>query len=1049
MEDALLTQVSSERRTPHWNSVRQDKPGDSLLAYGHTQTSERRGLTPPTLFPVRSLTFTGKHVPEAKTRRIRSTGPVSFPGHEDYNDSGIQVLREVQQRMGSEIQPDLSSLNLPFVEQLLADYARDPASVPAHWREYFDRLRREGQLAEGGRIGPSFRARSIFNPVNGDGARLAGPTRAVPPGTLDVVSLQDRVDQLIRAYRVRGHVVAKTDPLGGPRPYQPELDPGFYGFTEADMDRPFSTRTIYGPDVSTLREILERMQRAYCGSIGVQYMHIDQIGVRHWLQDRIEGESRYRLTRDEQIRVLTRLTDAVIFEEFIQKKFVGAKRFSLEGAESLIPLLDLAIEKAGADGIREIVLGMAHRGRLNVLANIMGKGPQEIFREFEDRYPQMNVGRGDVKYHLGYSSDWVTAQGRKVHLSLCFNPSHLEFVNPVVQGRMRAKQDRYCDKERHRGMALLIHGDAAFAGEGIVQETLNLSELEGYSTGGTIHVIVNNQIGFTTLPSEGRSSLHASAVAKMLQIPIFHVNGEDPEAVAQVIRLAMDFRRDFHRDVVIEMYCFRRYGHNETDEPAFTQPVLYRRLAQRQSVRDSYLEHLLELGEVTREEADRISEQRRARLEEALNQAKTEVYHPVCPLHTGVWSGYFGGPARLEHDVETGVDRERLSQLLEATTRLPEGFRPHPTLVKWLAARREMARGERPLDWSAAEALGFATLAAQGYRVRVSGQDSARGTFSHRHAVLHDYEDGRTFMPLQHVAPGQAPIEIYNSPLSEAGVLGFEYGYSLDCPDGLVVWEAQFGDFVNVAQVIIDQFLASAEVKWQRLSGLVLLLPHGFEGQGPEHSSARLERFLMLAAEDNMQIINPTTPAQIFHALRRQVIRRWRKPLVVMTPKSLLRHPAATSSLNELATGTFRRIIPDDQTAERSPERVILCSGKIYYDLVQHRNAFGREDIPIIRVEQLYPLFDSELCSTLSRYPDHTPVYWVQEEPRNMGAWPHMRLRFGEKICGRWPLQGIARAESSSPATGSAASHKLEQQMILEQAFGETATGAGPNKSLR
>lgn len=938
--------------------------------------------------------------------------------------------------MSSDIPTDVSSLNLPFVEQLLADYSRDPDSVPSHWREYFDGLKRKGHLVDSGRVGPSFRPATIFNPLNGNGLRAAARIPAVPAGTLDVVNLQDRVDQLIRAYRVRGHVVAQTDPLGAPRPYQPELDPGFYGFTPADMDRPFSSRTIYGPDVSTLREIVERMQNTYCRSIGVQFMHIDQLGVRHWLQDRMEGtENRCRLTRDEQLRILTRLTDAVIFEEFIQKKFVGAKRFSLEGAESLIPLLELAIEKAGADGAREIVLGMAHRGRLNVLANIMGKGPQEIFREFEDRYPQMNVGRGDVKYHLGYSTDWVTTGGRKVHLSLCFNPSHLEFVNPVVEGRVRAKQDRYCDNERHRGMAFLIHGDAAFAGEGIVQETLNLSEVEGYCTGGTIHVILNNQIGFTTLPREGRSSMYSSAVAKMLQIPIFHVNGEDPEAVAQVIRMALDFRRDFHRDVVIEMYCYRRYGHNETDEPAFTQPVLYRQIAKRPSVRDSYLDHLLKLGEISRDEADRISDERRQNLEDELKKTRSETYYPVCPLYKGIWAGYFGGPARRVQDVETGVERERLSQLLERLTTLPEGFRPHPTLEKWLHARREMAHGERPLDWSAGEALGLASLAIEGYRVRVSGQDSARGTFSHRHAILHDHQNGQTYTPLQRLDEKQAPVEICNSPLSEAGVLGFEYGYSLDWPDGLVVWEAQFGDFVNAGQVIIDQFLASAEKKWQRLSGLVMLLPHGFEGQGPEHSSGRLERFLMLAAEDNIQVCNPTTPAQLFHLLRRQVIRMWRKPLIVMSPKSLLRHPAAISSLEELTRGTFRRIIPDELEREHPPEKVILCSGKVYYDLIQHRNAYGREDIPVIRLEQLYPLEDEELKDVLDAYPDGTPVYWVQEEPRNMGAWPSLRVRYGEKLCGRWPLRGICRAESASPATGSAASHKLEQQMLLEEAF--------------
>lgn len=935
-----------------------------------------------------------------------------------------------------------SCFNLPFIEQMFLAYRQDPASVPAHWRDYFKQMAQDSPPGDqvNGRMGPSFKPASIFNPGISTSPQVPGTRRPhLVGGALDIENLQDRVDQMIRAYRVRGHVVAKTDPLGRPRPHQPELDPEFYGFTEADMDRPFSTRTIYGPDVSTLREIVYRLHKTYCRSIGVQFMHIDQIGVRHWLQDRMEGtENSCKLTRDEQLRILTRLTDAVIFEEFIQKKYVGAKRFSLEGGESLIPLLDLAIEKAGSDGVREVVLGMAHRGRVNVLANIMGKSPREVFREFEDRFPQLSPGYGDVKYHLGHSTDWITTEGKKVHLSLCFNPSHLEFVNPVVEGRTRAKQDYCGDSKRQFGMAMLIHGDAAFAGEGVVQETLNLSELAGYTTGGTLHVIVNNQIGFTTLPEEGRSSLYASGIGKMLQIPIFQVNGEDPEAVAQVVRLAMDFRRDFQRDVIIEMYCFRRYGHNEADEPAFTQPQMYRQIVRRESVRENYLAHLLALGEITREEADKIADQRRQRLEEELKKTRSEVYHPVCPMLKGLWSGYVGGPARKHKDVETAVSRDRLSEILAKLTELPEGFHPHPVLEKWLAVRRAMGKGERPLDWTAAETLALATIAAEGHRIRVSGQDSQRGTFSQRHAVLHDYEDGHTYMPLGNIASDQAPIEIVNSPLSEAGVLGFEYGYSLDRPDALVIWEAQFGDFVNAAQVIVDQFIASAEQKWQRLSGIVLLLPHGFEGQGPEHSSARLERFLSLAAEDNIQIANPTTPAQYFHLLRRQILRRWRKPLVILTPKSLLRSPVAVSSLEDLAGSTFQRIIPDDlprTDSTESAEKIILCSGKVYYDLVQHRRAFGRDQVPIIRIEQLYPLFEDELERVLAPYPADVPVYWVQEEPRNMGAWPYLRTRFGDRLLGRWQLKGICRPESANPASGSATSHKIEQQQLLEQAF--------------
>jgi 2-oxoglutarate dehydrogenase E1 component len=736
------------------------------------------------------------------------------------------------------------------------------------------------------------------------------------------------------------------------------------------------------------------------------------------------------------LRIQTRLTDATIFEEFIQKRFTGAKSFSLEGAESLIPLLDLTIEKAGDQGIREIVMGMAHRGRLNVLANIIGKSPQEIFREFADIDPKLHLGRGDVKYHLGYSGDWITVARLKVHLSLSFNPSHLEFVSPVAIGRVRAKQDRIADTKRSHTMTLVIHGDAAFAGEGIVQETFNLSQLEGYKTGGTIHVVVNNQIGFITSPSEGRSSTYATDVAKMLQIPIFHVNGEDPEAVALVVRLAMDFRSQFKRDVVIDMYCYRRRGHNEGDEPSFTHPVLYRAIESRKSVRDSYLGCLLELGEITRDEADRIAREQTQKLDEELSVARSDDYVVRPQAYPGVWKGYVGGRNADVQEVATGLDRARLAALLEIQTQLPADFHPHPKIVRFLDARREMARGERPLDWSAAEALAFGSLAEAGYRVRLSGQDTTRGTFSQRHAVLHDFNDGHRYTPLQFVAKGQAPVEIINSPLSEAGVLGFEYGYSLDCPNGLVMWEAQFGDFVNAAQVIVDQFIASAETKWNRLSGLVLLLPHGFEGMGPEHSSARLERFLALAADSNMQIMNLTSPAQYFHALRRQVLRPWRKPLVIMTPKSLLRHPQAVSSLDACATGHFETVIPDSDERKSTVDGVLVCSAKLYYELVNEREDLGRHDVAIVRLEQLYPLPMERLKTALAEYRDGTPVYWVQEEPENMGAWRFLLARFGGELFDRLPFSGIYRRASSSPATGSASSHKMEQKELLMQAFG-------------
>jgi len=936
----------------------------------------------------------------------------------------------------------LNSHNLEFVEQLYAQFLSDPESVPPDWRQYFAELSRKAGYDGRSVRGPSFRPQSLFH------ARAAGGNGRVVAGRLSEAALQERVDQLIRNYRVRGHRIAHLDPLEQPGPHPPELELAHYDFTEADLDRPCSTCTMRGPAVRTLREILESLRTTYCRYIGAQFMHIDDLSVREWLQERMEStENRIDLPRETQLKILTRLTDAVVFEEFIQKKYLGAKSFSLEGAESLIPLLHLAIEKAGADGIDEIVFGMAHRGRLNVLANIMGKHPRAIFREFEDVDPELHTGRGDVKYHLGYSGDWDTDAGSRVHLSLCFNPSHLEFVNPVALGRMRAKQDRFGRSDGRNGMVLLIHGDAAFAAEGIVQESLNLSQLKAYSVGGTIHIVVNNQLGFTTGPSEGRSSVYCTDVAKMLQIPIFHVNGEHPEAVAQVIHLAMDFRKQFQRDVVIDMYCYRMHGHNESDEPSFTQPVLYRRIEEQKSVRENYLEHLLELRGITRDEAEQIAEERRHHLERELQTARSEEYAPPMQAFGGLWENYQGGPESEAADVETGVDRNRLAELLELQTQFPEDFRPHRKIERATQRRREMVQGERPLDFSAAEALAFASLATEGHRIRMSGQDSARGTFSQRHAVLCDVEDGHTYVPLQHLAEEQAAVDIYNSPLCEAGVLGFEYGYSLDYPDGLVLWEAQYGDFANAAQVIIDQFLASAEDKWRRLSGLVLLLPHGFEGQGPEHSSARLERFLLLAAEDNIQVAAPTTPAQYFHLLRRQVLRRWRKPLIVMTPKSLLRHPEVVSSFEDLEADGFQRVLSDQpysasseanetNTTNDSVQRVLLCSGKIYYELNARRRKLERDDIALVRLEQLHPFPADHLRETLSVYADGTPAFWVQEEPENMGAWRFVRTHCGPHLFDRMPLDVISRPASASPATGSKKAHEMEQESLIAAAVG-------------
>lgn len=925
-------------------------------------------------------------------------------------------------------------MNLEFVESMYVEFLNDPLSVPEDFRRWFETIEPDREFERQPKLRPDFRPPALF----GDGLRLASKA-AQSSGVSEAAVNQERLAQLVRAYRERGHMVAHVDPLGLARPALPELDPSFHGLSEDALDRKFSAKTIGGPDVLTLREIIERLRNTYCRSIGVQFMHIANREVRNWLTQRMEEtENRIRISRDGQLRILTKLTDAVIFEEFLQTKYIGAKIFSLEGSESLIPLLTFALDRAGERGVDEVVLAMAHRGRLNVLANIVGKSPREIFREFEDRDPELFLGSGDVKYHLGYHSQHFTPSGRRVQLSLCFNPSHLEYVNPVALGRTRALQDRSSDTPRWKKMALLVHGDAALAGEGIVPETLNLAGLDAYTTGGTIHVVINNQIGFTTPTNQARSSTYATDVAKMLDIPVFHVNGEDPEAVAQVVELAVDFREKFGLDVFIDMYGYRRHGHNEGDEPTFTQPLLYATISRRKGVRDGYLEHLLKLGGITRAEADQIAAERRNTLEIELSKARS---HDYVREHNGgasCWKPYLGGLEDAVQEVETAVNAERLEELLMGLTRLPEGFRPHRKLERWLEQRVEMAHGERRLDWGAGEALALATLVTQGTPVRMTGQDCERGTFSHRHSVLHDFETGASYFSLGHLSPNQAPIQICNSPLSEAGVLGFEYGFSLECPEWLVIWEAQFGDFFNVAQVIVDQFIASGEDKWKQLSGLTLFLPHGYEGMGPEHSSARIERWLSLASEQNLQICQPTTPAQLFHMLRRQVLRQWRKPLVVFSPKSLLRHPKATSALEEFTTGSFARILADPQfegISKREVRKILLCSGKAYYSLEQQREEQGIKDVAILRLEQLYPLPDVLLKAALAPYPEGIPVVWTQEEPENMGAHRHLYARFGTSLFSRHPFSSVTRAESASPATGSASSHRMEQEELLAQAF--------------
>jgi 2-oxoglutarate dehydrogenase E1 component len=919
--------------------------------------------------------------------------------------------------------------SVAYIENFYAEYQRDPHSVSPEWQDYFLTIA-NGSNGSAKSL-PSFKARSLFNPA----ASSYPPANTFFQPDPQVANISERLHQLIHNHRGRGHLIAAVNPLKMELAHVPELELDFYGFAETELDMLVNSPALPYDTPLTVREIFQRLRNTYCRSIGVQFMHIDDLHARQWLQRRMEeSQNRLEVSRDEQLRILTRLTDAVVFEQFLRTKFLGAKTFSLEGCETLLPLLDLAIEKSGHQGVKNIIFGMGHRGRLNVLAHIIGKNPSDIFREFSDADPALWPKRGDVKYHLGHSGDWITAAGNKIHLSLCFNPSHLEFVDPVVLGRVRAHQDRLGDRDCKQVLGILIHGDAAFAGEGVIQETLNLSKLKGYAVGGVLHVIVNNQIGFTTSPSDGRSTTYATDVAKMLQVPIFHVNGEDPEAVAQVVQLAMDFRAEFQSDVFIDMYGYRRLGHNETDEPTFTQPVLYRKIAERPNVREGYLSHLLELKNVSREEADEIMAERHAKLEEQLKVASTEKYDPA-PENRGIWKNYFGGREPAD-EIETGMERKQLSALLRKLIELPAGFHAHPKLERGLQARGEMADGNQPLDWAGAEALALATLAANGVRIRFAGQDSGRGTFSQRHAILYDQQNGHSFTPLQHLSPEQAPVEIFNSPLCETGALGFEYGYSLDCPSGLVIWEAQFGDFANAAQVIIDQFITSAEDKWRRLSGLVLLLPHGFEGMGPEHSSARLERFLTLAAEDNIQIAQPTTPAQYFHLLRRQAVSKWRKPLVVFTPKSLLRHPKVISNLEDCTHGNFQRVLPDE-TKTTDVKRILICTGKIYYDLLAYREEHKRNDVAILRLEQLYPLRAGLLERALESYTEHTPVIWVQEEPANMGAWRFLHDKFGKKLFDRFPFALVSRPESASPATGSSPAHKMEQAGVVARAFSD------------
>jgi 2-oxoglutarate dehydrogenase E1 component len=918
--------------------------------------------------------------------------------------------------------PAPSVPNLAFVEDLYYAWLADPAAVPEPWRRYFEGLPSTPGAAPAPAAFPRRRPDGV--PA---GAGPAGPDAA----------FQAKVDRLVQAYREYGHLRADLDPLALTNRAE-RFSLAAFGLAEADLGRRCADPDGRG---ETLRDLVARLEETYCRTIGVEVAHMHDADLRHWLEARMERtRNRCPLPKDARLRLLEKIVEAETLEQYLGTKFLGAKRFSIEGAEGLLPLVELLVDRASGHGVRNIVIGMAHRGRLNVLANLLDKPLRDIFAEFRDN-AIVNAGGGDVKYHLGYSSDRETAEGVLLHLSLAFNPSHLEWIDTVVQGRVRAKQDRYGDGERVRSLALLVHGDAAFAAQGIVAESLQMSELEAYAVGGTVHVIVNNQVGFTTSPKDARSTTYATGPARMLQIPIIHVNGEDMEAVAQAVLLAVDFRQRFHRDVVIDLWTYRRHGHNEGDEPSFTQPVMYRAIQRKPTLKQVFAQELVREGLASPSDVDAMTARYRARLEQGHQESSRIAVHAGAQAMGGFWKAYRGGPLGRDAEVATGVSAQTLRAIAETIAHAPQGFRVHPKLQKVLDARAEMGRGARALDWGMGEALALGSLAWEGVRIRLVGQDVRRGTFSHRHAVLFDRERGTPYSPLSHLRSGQGPVEIRDSLLSEAGALGFEYGYSLEMPDALTVWEAQFGDFVNAAQVIIDQFLSSGEAKWNRLSGLVLLLPHGMEGQGPEHSSARLERFLELSVDDNWRVVNLTTPAQYFHALRRQIVSPWRKPLVVMSPKSLLRHARAVSSLDELVQDRFRPVIGDETAAPEETTRVVLCSGKLHYDLAAAREALGARHVALVRLEQLYPLAVEEVLAAIGRFRPGVEIVWAQEEPSNMGAWDYIDARLAPRLPS--PVRLVARAPSASPAAGSATRHKLEQEQLVRDALGEPASRPG------
>ncbi|MCS6945318.1 MAG: 2-oxoglutarate dehydrogenase E1 component [Sutterellaceae bacterium] len=927
--------------------------------------------------------------------------------------------------------------NAPYVEELYERYLDNPGSVPEKWRAYFDQLQLV-PAADGSHATPDVPHAPIIESF-AQRAKAGTLRPAVGPTDLSVARKQVHVQSIIAAYRFLGARWADLDPLKRhERPQIPELEPAFYDLTEADMDIVFSaSNTYFGAEQMTLREIVQALRETYCRTIGAEFMYISDPTEKRWWQQKLESiRSTPNFGPEKRRHILERLTAAEGLERYLHTKFVGQKRFSLEGGESFIAAMDELIQRAGEAGVEEIVIGMAHRGRLNVLVNTLGKMPKDLFAEFEGK-AAADLPAGDVKYHMGFSSD-VSTPGGPVHLSLAFNPSHLEIVNPVVEGSVRARQERRGDTKREKVLPVLVHGDAAFAGQGVVMETLNLAQTRGYKTGGTVHIVINNQIGFTTSdPRDSRSTLYCTDVVKMIEAPVLHVNGDDPEAVVLCAQLAMEYRQTFKKDVVIDIVCFRRLGHNEQDTPAVTQPLMYKKIGQHPGTRKLYADKLVALGVIDADEPERMVK--------AYRQAMDEGRHTHDPVLTNYkrkyavdWAPFLN--RKWTDHADTAVPLAELKRLAERITTVPENFKLHPLVEKVIEDRRAMGEGKLPVDWGMAEHLAFASLVASGYPVRITGQDSGRGTFSHRHAVLHDQNrerwDAGVYIPLQNVSDKQAPFLIIDSVLSEEAVLGFEYGYSTAEPNALVIWEAQFGDFANGAQVVIDQFITSGEVKWGRQSGLVMLLPHGYEGQGPEHSSARLERFLQLCAENNIQVTQPTTAAQIFHLLRRQMIRPFRKPLVVMTPKSLLRHKDAASDLTELARGEFQTVIGEREALDaQKVRRVIVCSGRVYYDLTHARRERGEETVAIIRIEQLYPFPHKALAAELKKYPNAGEIVWCQDEPQNQGAWFYVQHHLLENMSEGQRLGYAGRPASASPAVGYYAKHLEQQKALVDAAF--------------